>query len=70
MRDNGSGQLHSFDLIDNVVHNVPAELAEGRWTFVQGDIKETMARVPADTGYLEHGERARRLPLPHHAAAA
>jgi len=52
LRDNGSGQLHSFDLIDNVVRNVPAELAEGRWTFVQGDIKETVARVPADTGYL------------------
>ena len=52
LRDNGSGQLHSFDLIDNAVRNVPAELAEGRWTFVKGDIADTVNRVPADTGYL------------------
>jgi len=52
LRDNGSGHLHSFDIIDNVVRNVPQDLAEGRWTFVKGDIKETLARVPADTGYL------------------
>ena len=52
LRDNGSGHLLSFDLIDNVVRNVPGELAEGRWTFVQGDIKETVQQVPTDTGYL------------------
>jgi predicted O-methyltransferase YrrM len=52
LRDNGAGHLHSFDLIDNVVRNVPAELAEGRWTFVKGNIKETVERVPSDTGYL------------------
>ena len=52
LRDNGAGHLHSFDRIDNVVRNVPAELTEGRWTFVRGDIKETLDRVPADTGYL------------------
>jgi predicted O-methyltransferase YrrM len=52
LRDNGAGHLHSFDLIDNVVRNIPAELAEDRWTFVKGDIKETVERVPSDTGYL------------------
>lgn len=52
LRDNGFGRLHSFDLIDDVVRNVPGELADGRWTFVQGDIKETVVQVPADTGYL------------------
>jgi predicted O-methyltransferase YrrM len=52
LRDNGSGHLHSFDIIDNVVRNVPEDLAEGRWTFVKGDIKETLGQVPADTGYL------------------
>ncbi len=52
LRDNGAGHLHSFDLIDNVVRNVPSELAEGRWTFVKGDIKETVEKVPSDTGYL------------------
>lgn len=52
LRDNGTGHLHSFDLIDNVVRTVPPELAEGRWTFVRGDIRETVERVPSDTGYL------------------
>ncbi|HET6259226.1 class I SAM-dependent methyltransferase [Pseudonocardia sp.] len=52
LRDNGSGHLHSFDMIDNVVRNVPHDLAEGRWTFVQGDIRNTLDQVPTDTGYL------------------
>lgn len=52
LRDNGSGHLHSFDLIDNVVRNVPRDLAEGRWTFVLGDIRQTVEQVPAETGYL------------------
>ncbi|WP_219417150.1 class I SAM-dependent methyltransferase [Pseudonocardia nigra] len=52
LRDNGEGTLHSFDIIDNVVRNVPRDLAEGRWTFVKGDIKQTLDQVPADTGYL------------------
>jgi predicted O-methyltransferase YrrM len=52
LRDNGSGRLVSFDLVDNAVRNVPAELAEGRWTFVRGDIRSNLDAVPADTGYL------------------
>jgi predicted O-methyltransferase YrrM len=52
LRDNGTGQLHSFDRIDHVVRNVPEELAEGRWTFVQGDIARALDRVPADIGHL------------------
>jgi predicted O-methyltransferase YrrM len=52
LRDNGSGRLHSFDRIDDVVRNVPEDLADGRWTFVPGDIKQTLDQVPADTGYL------------------
>ena len=69
LRDNGTGRLHSFDRIDNVVRNVPAELAEGRWTFVQGDIKQTRDQVPADTGYLfvdaAHSSRFARWYLEH-----
>ena len=60
LRDNGSGHLHSFDLIDNVVRNVPAELAEGRWTFVQGDIKETVEQVPAGHRLPVRRRRAHR----------
>jgi predicted O-methyltransferase YrrM len=69
LRDNGSGHLFSFDLIDNVLRNVPAELADERWTFVRGDIKETVERVPPDTGYLfvdaAHTSRFARWYLDH-----
>jgi predicted O-methyltransferase YrrM len=69
LRDNGSGQLHSFDRIDHVVRNVSAELAEGRWTFVHGGIAETLDQVPADTGYLfvdaAHSSRFARWYIAH-----
>jgi hypothetical protein len=69
LRDNGSGHLHSFDLIDNVVRNVPPELAEGRWTFVRGDIEQNVGQVPPDTGYLfvdaAHTSRFARWYLEH-----
>lgn len=52
LRDNGSGHLHSFDLVDHVRHTVPADLAADRWTFVHGDVRERLAEVPRDTGYL------------------
>jgi predicted O-methyltransferase YrrM len=69
LRDNGAGELHSFDRIDDVVGNVPPDLADGRWTFVRGDIKETLDRVPADTGYLfvdaAHSSRFARWYLEH-----
>ncbi|KAA2261171.1 class I SAM-dependent methyltransferase [Solihabitans fulvus] len=51
LRDNGVGQLHSYDLVDHARHNVPAELAEGRWTFVHGDVRDG-ARLPPDIDYL------------------
>ena len=61
LRDNGHGHLHSFDLVDDVRGTVPAGLAEGRWTFHRGDLRETLSEVPADTGYLfvdaDHGRR-------------
>ena len=52
LRDNGSGHLHSFDRIDDVLRNVPAELGDGRWRFVHGDVRERLADVPRDAGYL------------------
>lgn len=61
LRDNESGHLHSFDMVDHVRRTVPAELAGERWTFHQGDIKENLGALPADTGYLfvdaDHGRR-------------
>jgi predicted O-methyltransferase YrrM len=52
LRDNGSGHLHSFDLIDKAPRNVPASLADGRWTFVPGDARDTTHRLPAEIDYL------------------
>lgn len=52
LRDNGSGHLHSFDRIDEVVRNVPGDLSTGRWTFVHGPVQERLADVPRDVGYL------------------
>lgn len=52
LRDNGSGHLHSFDRIDNVRRTVPRELAQDRWTFVHGDVRERLADVPRAAGYL------------------
>ena len=52
LRDNGTGHLYSFDIVDNALRNVPRDLAEGRWTFVRGDIRHNLDQVPADTGYL------------------
>ncbi|MFG2825913.1 class I SAM-dependent methyltransferase [Streptomyces sp. NPDC048434] len=61
LRDNGNGHLHSFDIVDNVVRNVPAELAGERWTFTMGDVRENLAKIPARTDYLfidaDHGAR-------------
>ncbi len=73
LRDNGTGRLHSFDRIDNVVRTVPAALAGERWTFVRGDVRTTLDAVPRDVDYLfvdaDHGRRfgrwylARLFPL-------
>jgi predicted O-methyltransferase YrrM len=52
LRDNGIGHLHSFDIVDNVLSNVPDELAANRWTFTKGDVKTTRPRIPTDADYL------------------
>lgn len=61
LRDNGTGHLYSFDIVDNVVRNVPAELSQDRWTFTKGDVREHLDKVPAETDYLfidaDHGAR-------------
>jgi predicted O-methyltransferase YrrM len=63
LRDNGRGQLHSFDRVDHVLRTVPGALAD-RWTFVPGDVRETLPKVPTDVGYLfvdaDHGARFAR----------
>jgi predicted O-methyltransferase YrrM len=40
LRDNGAGELRSYDLVDHARRSVPAELADGRWTFHHGDVRQ------------------------------
>jgi predicted O-methyltransferase YrrM len=40
LRDNGAGELHSYDIVDHARRSVPAALAEGRWTFHHGDVRQ------------------------------
>ncbi|MEV4279645.1 class I SAM-dependent methyltransferase [Actinoplanes xinjiangensis] len=42
LRDNGAGVLVTHDLIGDARTNVPADLADGRWTFVPGDARRTL----------------------------
>lgn len=42
LRDNGTGHLHTHDLVDKATANVPRDLADGRWSFVHGDARETL----------------------------
>lgn len=51
-RDGRRGELHSFDLIDRAARNVPADLADGRWTFHHGDVRGNLRELPDDIGYL------------------
>lgn len=61
LRDNGGGHLHSFDRVDDATRTVPADLAEGRWTFVHGDVRDNLGKLPPAVGYLyvdaDHGAR-------------
>ncbi|MEU2915743.1 class I SAM-dependent methyltransferase [Streptomyces massasporeus] len=61
LRDNGVGHLYSFDIVDRVVTNVPADLSADRWTFTKGDVRETLGDVVDGADYLfidaDHGAR-------------
>ncbi|BAL93195.1 hypothetical protein AMIS_79750 [Actinoplanes missouriensis 431] len=52
LRDNGAGRLFTHDLIDNARHNVASELADGRWTFVRGDARQTLDNHEYEIDYL------------------
>lgn len=52
LRDNANGgRLWSYDIHDTSTKFVPKALAWGRWHFVQGDARETVAKAP-DFDYL------------------
>jgi predicted O-methyltransferase YrrM len=50
LRDNRKGSLHSYDIVNFSVGNVPAELAHGRWRFSGGDVRQ--AELPESIDYL------------------
>ncbi len=52
LRDNGAGRLFSFDIVDNVVRNIPAELSADRWTFTRGDVRQNLDSLPQPVDYL------------------
>lgn len=55
LRDNGTGRLYSCDLFDHSSRAVPRDLAEGRWTFVQGDVTRGargLERLPSPIDFL------------------
>ncbi|HZE37491.1 MAG TPA: class I SAM-dependent methyltransferase [Stackebrandtia sp.] len=52
LRDNDHGRLHSFDRVDAATRAVPKELTCDRWSFVHGDMREGLDRLPANIGYL------------------
>jgi predicted O-methyltransferase YrrM len=52
LRDNGTGRLRSYDLVDYSRWTMPPELARDRWLFTQGDIRDSLDRLPGDVGYL------------------
>jgi len=52
LHDNGKGHLYSFDLVDLATKNVPKDLAEGHWTFFQGDVTKNLSGLPATIDYL------------------
>jgi predicted O-methyltransferase YrrM len=51
LRDNGVGELHSYDIVDHARRSMPADLADGRWTFHHGDVRQT-ALTPGLIDYL------------------
>jgi predicted O-methyltransferase YrrM len=52
LRDNGSGLLYSYDLVDYSRWSMPPDLAGDRWRFTQGDIRDAVDRLPRGIGYL------------------
>ena len=69
LRDNDRGQLHSFDLLDEVRRHVPAELAAGRWNFTQGDARGVDRDLIRRADHLfldaDHGRRFARWYVAH-----
>jgi predicted O-methyltransferase YrrM len=51
LRDNGAGEVVSFDLVDDALRFVPGELRD-RWRLVVGDVRRRLEEMPERIDYL------------------
>ncbi|MEI8348689.1 MAG: class I SAM-dependent methyltransferase [Candidatus Omnitrophota bacterium] len=52
LKDNKFGKLYSYDMIDASRKTVPHYLSRNRWSFILGDIKNNIDKLPAKIDYL------------------
>ena len=52
LKDNGSGCLYSYDLVDDAKKNIPSGLSADRWVFVRGDVRQAVRALPRPIDYL------------------
>ncbi|MEV6634860.1 class I SAM-dependent methyltransferase [Actinoplanes sp. NPDC051470] len=52
LADNGTGHLHSYDLVDHVLGTIPGDLSDDRWTFHHGDARTGGDLQPSTIDHL------------------
>jgi predicted O-methyltransferase YrrM len=52
LKDNGTGRLHSYDLVDYALRTVPRTLSGERWAFILGDVRRHQDPVPKGLGHV------------------
>ncbi len=52
LESNGAGHLYSYDLVDDATHTLASAAARDRWTFVHGDVRRNLDRLPEAIDYL------------------
>ncbi|MHA1229548.1 MAG: class I SAM-dependent methyltransferase [Candidatus Helarchaeota archaeon] len=52
LNDNNHGKLYSFDIIDKVLTYLPKDLVKDNWTFVLGDVRDNLDKLPDKIDYL------------------
>lgn len=52
LKDNGTGKLISYDIIEDSEKKIPIELTSGRWELIVGDVMESLDKIPKNIDYL------------------
>lgn len=52
LRDNGAGELYSFDLVETSKNVLDPELTNGRWHLIIGDVVQNLKQFPRNATYL------------------